>query len=104
MKQKTDRELLTEIEAWLSFNMAPTKEQVLELKKDLQEHIEKANPVDALISLPEIRKAIANYMASEGCDCCRDNEAHGTNKKAIAELLQIPDDRGYYDFAKFRAT
>jgi len=55
-----------------------------------------------LINVEIIRKAIANYMGSEGCSCCRSNN-HEDNKKVIAELLEVPmfDDESGYDFYKF---
>ena len=53
----------------------------------------------------EIREAIADYMASEGCCCCRDMDKHDEAKTRLAKLLRVPkyhDDSGY-DFAKFRS-
>jgi len=35
----TSLELLQEIEAWLSFNNHPSKEQINELRKDIKKHI-----------------------------------------------------------------
>ena len=57
------------------------------------------------ISLKEIRQAVADYMHSEGCSCCRDIEAHEINHKRLGKLLKAPkysDDSGY-DFSKFRS-
>ena len=54
--------------------------------------------------LQEIRRALADYMRSEGCSCCRNEEAHTENKKRLAKLLKVPkykDDSGY-DFGKFQ--
>ena len=50
----------------------------------------------------EIRKAIADYMASEGCNCCEGVD-HNKHKGILANLLNVPrygDDSGY-DFRKF---
>lgn len=38
----------------------------------------------------KIRTAVANYISSEGCSCCRDIEAHKKNTKILAELLEVP--------------
>ena len=35
----TSLELLQEIDAWLSFNTSPSKEQISELRKDIKKHI-----------------------------------------------------------------
>lgn len=55
----------------------------------------------------ELRTAIADYMYSEGCSCCRNNEAHAINKKRIAELLDVPAqpdgcDDVWFDFSPYR--
>lgn len=54
--------------------------------------------------LGEIRRAVADYMWSEGCSCCRDTEAHDENKATLAKLLKVPkyDDGSGYDFSPFR--
>lgn len=36
----SDREFLQEIEAFLCFNLHPSKEDILQLKQDLQKHLE----------------------------------------------------------------
>lgn len=52
----------------------------------------------------EVRNAIANYMQSEGCSCCRDMDAHEENKKVLAKLLNVPkySDGSGYNFIKFK--
>jgi hypothetical protein len=53
----------------------------------------------------EIRTALADYMLSEGCSCCRKAEKHDEAKERLSELLDVPkyeDDSGY-DFYKFRS-
>lgn len=53
----------------------------------------------------ECRKAVADYMASEGCSCCRDTVAHPIHSRRLAELLDVPkygDDSGY-NFVLFRS-
>ena len=50
-----------------------------------------------------IRKAVADYMQSEGCSCCSNIEEHGKAKKKLAKLLNVPkyDDGSGYNFNKF---
>ena len=57
-------------------------------------------------STKKVREAIANYMYSEGCSCCRDVYNHETNKRILAELLNVPkyDDDSGYNFNQFRTT
>lgn len=53
----------------------------------------------------ELREAVANYMQSEGCSCCRDVEAHKEHSKALADLLGVKahkDQSDYYDFTPYR--
>lgn len=63
--------------------------------------------LDAYIEIAKIRKAIANYMRSEGCSCCEDLDAHEKDEKIIAELLNVPkydpkyDNGSGYDFDIF---
>lgn len=57
------------------------------------------------VDLQTVRRAIADYMRSEGCTCCQDTEAHAEHKKALALLLGVPmhEDGSGYDFSKFRS-
>lgn len=57
------------------------------------------------VSLCEIRQAIADYMRSEGCSCCRNIEAHREHEARIAKLLCVPmySDKSGYNFGKFRS-
>ena len=54
----------------------------------------------------EIRQAVADYMYSEGCSCCRDNDSHKEHARKLAKLLSVPqyDDGSGYDFYKFRTV
>lgn len=54
--------------------------------------------------IKNIRQAVADYMRSEGCDCCSDREKHEQHKAALAKLLHVPKykDGSGYDFARFR--
>jgi hypothetical protein len=56
------------------------------------------------IDIKSIRTAVADYMRSEGCSCCRDTEAHFKHGEALGKLLRVkkyPDGSGY-DFKKYR--
>ena len=55
--------------------------------------------------IKQIRTALADYMYSEGCGCCRDREDHTANEKRLGELLDVPmyDDGSGYDFSQFRS-
>ena len=54
--------------------------------------------------LEDLRKALADYMYSEGCSCCRDNEKHKQASERLAQLLDIPkyEDESGYDFLQFK--
>lgn len=51
----------------------------------------------------QVRQAVADYMRSEGCSCCRNVSAHKENEKRLAKLLNVPGypDGSGYDFGKF---
>lgn len=58
----------------------------------------------------ELRQAVADYMYSEGCSCCRDTPAHDEHKARLGKLLRVrSEDAGmkdgsrWYDFSKFRS-
>lgn len=40
--------------------------------------------------LSKLRTAVADYMCSEGCSCCRDIDAHKKHTKRLAKLLKVP--------------
>lgn len=56
------------------------------------------------VDLKEVRQAVADYMSSEGCSCCRDIPAHEKHAERLARLLKVPayDDGSGYEFGKFR--
>ena len=55
------------------------------------------------MSIKVIRRAVADYMRTEGCDCCQDIDGHMKAKKRLAKLLSVPpyDDHSGYDFYRF---
>jgi hypothetical protein len=54
--------------------------------------------------LTALRRAVADYMWSEGCGCCSDREAHKDHATQLAKLLRVPmyEDGSGYDFRRFR--
>ena len=56
------------------------------------------------LSLHELRQAVADYIQSEGCSCCRDDEAHKRHKERLAKLLYVPPyaDGSGYEFERFK--
>lgn len=54
------------------------------------------------IELGKIRTAIANYIESEGCSCCQD-ENHNEHQALIGRLLEVPkySDGSGYNFTEF---
>lgn len=50
------------------------------------------------VSIAEIRRALADYIASEGCSCCRDEAKHDEAATRLAKLLRVKkyaDGSGY---------
>lgn len=52
-----------------------------------------------------VRVAVADYMQSEGCSCCRAYDAHREHASILAQLLRVPacPDGDGYDFSRFRS-
>lgn len=51
----------------------------------------------------QMREAVANYMRTEGCSCCRDYEGHQVNAERLGQLLNVPKypDGSGRDFSKY---
>lgn len=51
-----------------------------------------------------VRRALADYIASEGCSCCRREDEHRAAAVVLAKLLGVPPypDGSGYDFHKFK--
>ena len=58
------------------------------------------------MKLAEIRRAVADYMHSEGCGCCSNAERQDKAEATLAKLLRVPKykDGSGYDFSKFRSS
>ena len=56
------------------------------------------------LTLSEIRKAVADYIATEGCSCCQDIDGHKKAANRLGKLLRIKkyDDNSGYDFYSYR--
>ena len=56
------------------------------------------------VELAVVRRAVADYMQSEGCSCCENIEDHNEHEARLAKLLRVPKyrDGDGYDFARFR--
>lgn len=52
----------------------------------------------------KLRRAVADYMCSEGCSCCQHRD-HDKHAEVIAELLEVEmwDDGSGYNFYKYRS-
>ncbi len=52
----------------------------------------------------DLRAAVADYMSSEGCSCCRNNEAHEIHAAALGKLLSVRKykDGSGYNFSKYK--
>ena len=71
------------------------------LTKKVIHSLHKTDVSDLLLS--ELRQAVAKYMYSEGCSCCR-SDNHNENGERLAVLLGVEkynDDSGY-DWDKYR--
>ena len=55
------------------------------------------------MNLKELRTAIADYMQSEGCSCCRDIDAHIKHRERLAKLLRLRKRDDWYDFSPYRS-
>jgi len=57
-----------------------------------------------VVPLDEVRRLVADYMASEGCSCCRSIDKHRENTEALGKLLKVKpySDGSGFNFAPFR--
>jgi hypothetical protein len=55
-------------------------------------------------TMADIRRAVADYMSSEGCSCCQNVEAHKRHTAELGRLLHVPmfSDKSGYDFYQFK--
>ena len=56
-------------------------------------------------TLAEIRRAVADYIASEGCGCCGNREGHEEARTVLAKLLRVPPhpkQNDWHDFSPYQ--
>lgn len=54
--------------------------------------------------LEEMRRLFADYVYSEGCECCQDIKPHDVAANKLGKLLDVEkyDDDSGYNFSKYR--
>lgn len=54
----------------------------------------------------ELRRALADYVVSEGCSCCRNEAAHSEAAERLGKLLRVPrySDGSGRNFVKYRTA
>ena len=64
------------------------------------------SPLERLVSVYEVRNAIADYMQTEGCSCCQDINGHKKQTERLAKMLGVPKygDGSGYNFYKYRSV
>lgn len=64
------------------------------------------HPAPDCASLEKVRQAVADYIASEGCGCCENREAHEAHTERLAELLGVQpyDDGSGWNFTPYRTA
>ena len=65
-----------------------------------------STPTIEKAKLAEIRRAVADYMWSEGCSCCQNIDAHKRHSAILAKILRVPKypDGSGHDFYRFRTV
>ena len=55
--------------------------------------------------IADIRRAVADYIGTEGCSCCRDIDGHEAAAKRLGRLLDVKpyDDGSGYNFYAYRS-
>lgn len=75
------------------------------MRSEQEKEVEAVTTPPEGAKMKEIRQAVADYMASEGCGCCGDNGKHDKAEEKLAKLLRVPKykDNSGFDFLKFRS-
>ena len=55
--------------------------------------------------LADIRQAVADYIATEGCSCCRDTDGHDKAMERLGKLIRMKkyDDNSGFDYSRYRS-
>lgn len=64
----TSKELLKEIEAWLSFNTEPSREETAKLRKSIKDHLTEQLTIPAVVGRSEQLPRKSSYEPCGGCD------------------------------------
>jgi hypothetical protein len=66
--------------------------------------LQAAKKAPAAPKISEIRKALADYIASEGCGCCGRREEHTIAMNKLGKLLKMRKykDGSGYDYSLYR--
>ena len=56
--------------------------------------------------LAQIRTALADYIASEGCSCCQDRDGHTEAMDRLGKLLKMKkySDKSGYDYSRYKTV
>lgn len=56
--------------------------------------------------LAEIRQAVADYIATEGCSCCRDIDGHEDAMERLGKLIRMKkyDDGSGFDYVRYKSN
>jgi len=72
----TSLELLKEIEAWLSFNTEPSKEETTKLRKSIKEHVNEQLRIHDVIKSVCDCKHPSWWSGNDGLDYCTECSRH----------------------------
>jgi len=69
-----------------------------------RDHLRQSKPKIMSAKITAIRQAFGDYVASEGCSCCRNIDNHERAAERLGELLGVDkySDNSGYDFTRHR--
>lgn len=84
-------------------NISAMKAKLLREMRTLENY--RRQPKKPTLSLSAIRTAVADYMATEGCSCCRDQTGYDHQKETLGKLLKVKPyaDGSGRDFSRYRS-
>lgn len=64
-----------------------------------------SSPVVEGSLMAEIRTAVADYIATEGCGCCQEREGHNQAMKRLGKLLKMKKyaDGSGFDYSRYKS-
>lgn len=59
----------------------------------------------AVVKVAEVRRLLADYILSEGCSCCENEDEHDKAVNALGKLLRVRkfEDGSGYDWSRYRS-